>query len=431
MSAIRYRLQIPQSLWARAWAELSLGRRTLAWGRAFRSSYGQAVDLLVSGMRYVTQLPYARDYSLIHDFFIFDAPHAHAPEELPQLFQSLQLRDGQLLVYVQPGLDGDQGSWLGAVLHNGQLQPLQAIHLIGPGMLQFRRPPAPVRPSGSQWTRLTGVLGEDVFQRFRRREILLAGCGRLGSLLAAALIRMGLRKLTVVDPDQLEPHNRDATVGNTRGDCGQPKATVLLRHLHRIRPSARLHGFTLPLQHPRVVDAIRRCDAVFLCVDNDDARFHLTQLATQLLKVTLDCGTLIRRSEPDERAPTSNDAPAQPADGPSPPIVLTADIRLILPGGCLSCIGGLQPGPGPNPSPRAATPSSGPLWQNSGRLGSLPSINHIAVGTAMQLWLDLLCERLQSSWWQRLRWDPGTGLQSRGTAVQGNPQCPICNGQGG
>jgi predicted dinucleotide-binding enzyme len=426
MSAVHYRLQIPQSLWARAWAELSLGRRTLAWGRAFRSSCGQSVDLLVYGMKYVTQLPDAREYSLIHDFFLFDAPHAHAPDELPQLFRSLQLRDGQLLVYVQPGLDGDQGSWLGAVLHNGQLQPLRAIHLVGPGMLQFRRPPAPAAASGPQWSRLTGVLGEDVFQRFRRREILLVGCGRLGSLLAAALVRMGLRKLTVVDPDRLEPHNRDATVGNSPRDCGQPKATVLLKHLHRIRPAARLRGLTLPLQHPRVVDAVRRCDALFLCVDNDDARLHATQLASQLLKVTIDCGTLIRRSDPAELPPNGSGPTELVTATQTQPIVLSADIRLILPGGCLNCIGGLQRGADAG----AATTATAPEWSSGGRLGSLPSINHIAVGTAIQLWLDLLSERLQSSWWQRLRWDPGTALQSRGTPVQGDPQCAVCSGRG-
>jgi hypothetical protein len=72
-----------------------------------------------------------------------------------------------------------------------------------------------------------------------------------------------------VDADRLEPHNRDATVGNTPRDHGQPKATVLLRYLHRIRPSARLHGLIMPLQAPRVLPALRRCDAIFLCVDND------------------------------------------------------------------------------------------------------------------------------------------------------------------
>jgi len=302
-------------------------------------------------------------------------------------------------------------------------------------------------------------MGDAVFHRFRHREILLVGAGRLGSLMASTLVRMGLKRLTVVDPDVLEPHNRDATVGNTARDCGQPKVSALLRHLHRVRPNALLRGLALPVQDPRVLTAFRRCAAVFVCVDNDDARLHVSQAASQLLKVVLDCGTLVRRAADP---PTASAAvSASSAAGMSE---LLSDVRLILPGSCLACVGGLRPSAeavaaaGLSPSafqgvsggvagavggvsgsavsraavvPQAdAATDAAPAWTRGGRIGSLPSLNHLAVGTALQIWQDLLSERLSGSWWQRLHWSPGQGLRTEAGPLAGRTDCPVCGARG-
>ncbi|MFN5907694.1 MAG: hypothetical protein ACK5A3_16675, partial [Planctomyces sp.] len=189
MTALRYRLQIPHNLWARAWAEMSLGRRTLAWGRMHRSLHGRCCDLLVHSMKYVTEPPLAQEYSLQHDFFVLDAPGQRTEDGIRDLLDSMRLRPGQLLTYVQPDLQGEAGSWIGAVYDGRQLQPLHSLHLIGSGMLRLTRGTAAEAPSGPQWSRLAGALGEAVFQRFRNREILLVGAGRLGSLMASTLVR--------------------------------------------------------------------------------------------------------------------------------------------------------------------------------------------------------------------------------------------------
>lgn len=110
---ISYRLKLPQTLWARVWSDLSLRQHALAWGRAFRSpGPGQRCDLIVRMVNYSGSIPDARNYSLLHEFFLFDSPGAHAIEELPDLFDRLQLRDSQLLVYVQPPLTESAGTWI-------------------------------------------------------------------------------------------------------------------------------------------------------------------------------------------------------------------------------------------------------------------------------------------------------------------------------
>jgi molybdopterin/thiamine biosynthesis adenylyltransferase len=413
----------------------------------FRNYHGSRCDLLVYSMKYATQPPPSEESSPLHDIFLLDAPGRRSESEIQQLLSEISLQPGQLLTYLQPNLHDGTGSWIGVVSNGRQLLPLHALHLIGPGMLQFRRSVSTSASYGAQWSRLVGALGNDVFQRFRQREILLIGAGRTGSLLAAALVRMGLQRLTVVDPDLLESHNRDATVGNTARDCGRPKVRVLLGHLHRIRTAARLQGLVMPVQDARVLPAFRRCDAVFVCVDNDDARLHISHIAAQLLKVVLDCGTLVRRT-----TAVNANAPNSVAGSAAE---LLGDVRLILPGSCLACVGGLQPSSAAlqqigmtAPAMTAASPAgdisagselrqstaapsdSAPDWMQGERIGSLPSLNHLAVGSALQLWQELLAEQVTSSWWQRLHWAPGHGLRCESGPLAGRQGCPVCGGRG-
>lgn len=63
---------------------------------------------------------------------------------------------------------------------------------------------------------------------------------------------------------------------------------------------------------------------------------------------------------------------------------------------------------------------------NDQRAGSLIGLNSLVVGAAMQLWLDYLSGRCRWSAWQRLRWQPGSGLQSDFAAVTSVTNCQFC-----
>lgn len=446
MTPVQYRLQISHALWVRACTQLHTRQRQLAWGRVHRSTHGRVCDLLVHQLQWSDQPPYGPEFSQGYDFAIIDDPWQRtALHEYESLMRSVQLRAGQLLVYVQPGSGGQLDQWVGAVLFDNQLQPLQQIRLVGQGMQVFRRQHQQSSESASasaeridtrqsqRWSRLSGAMEPTVFRRFRSLEVLLVGAGRVGSLFAATLVRMGLRNLSILDPDVLEEHNRDCTVGNRPRDVGRPKVESLLRHLHTIRPRATLRGMTAHAQEPTALQLLRRCSAIFVCVDNDEARLHLTRLASHHLKVTLDLGTAVRLVE--------HSATTRQRE-------ISADVRLILPGSCLSCVGGLdidssttrQGFPQFTAGERYSElegdhklPTSVPekaVWSRDGRVGSLPSINHLAVGTALQMWIDLLSEQIETSFWTRMRWVQGEGLQSLSRSLTGRKDCPVCGGRG-
>lgn len=81
----------------------------------------------------------------------------------------------------------------------------------------------------------------------REREILaeqpvsIVGCGSFGSALADMLVRAGIERLTLIDPEPLALENIGRHVLTTR-DVGQPKAHALARHLLEINPGLRVEA---------------------------------------------------------------------------------------------------------------------------------------------------------------------------------------------
>jgi len=75
--------------------------------------------------------------------------------------------------------------------------------------------------------------GEDLLKKIALQHITLCGVGAIGSNLADNLVRQGFQKLTVIDMDRVEDHNRNNQLWNSR-DVGQMKVTALRNHLFNI-----------------------------------------------------------------------------------------------------------------------------------------------------------------------------------------------------
>jgi hypothetical protein len=124
-------------------------------------------------------------------------------------------------------------------------------------------------------------------------SIGVVGAGGTGSAVAEQLMRLGVRKLTIVDPDTLSRSNLTRVYGSTPADIGQPKAAVLAAHLARIAPDAKM----VPVQGSIVEEDVARrligCDLVFGCTDDNAGRLILSRLSSYLLTPVIDCGVLL------------------------------------------------------------------------------------------------------------------------------------------
>lgn len=136
----------------------------------------------------------------------------------------------------------------GAVWIFGGLRPIGRLSLVGSGMHRLVAAPLSNWASGqasragdhgpkesaqddaratrsqARWSRTIGALGGyDAWHRLSRLHIGVVGCGRTGSLVAGMLVRLGLRRITLVDEDRVEFHNLGEMEHITERDLGLPK----------------------------------------------------------------------------------------------------------------------------------------------------------------------------------------------------------------
>jgi hypothetical protein len=300
---------------------------------------------------------------------------------------------------------------------------LASIHTIAePSALDIENPVTAADPE-TLWSRTIGALGEAAWHRLTELETLIIGVGRTGSLLAEALVRVGVRSLTLLDPDTLESGNVGEMAAMRPADIGRAKveavaAAMLARAPY---PDLRLTPLPVSVLAYSALAAVKRADLVCCCVDNPAARILAQLLSTLYLRPLLDIGTGIFL----ERAGSGGvgQAPA----GTPPLRRMGADIRLMLPGHCLRCCGGIADFEAGRRQLLAGPTAVGPQsdWRLQ-RAGSLHALNSVAVGLGVTLLTDLVAGRLRGATWLRLEVaDDGTPRLER-SSPPANSACALC-----
>jgi molybdopterin/thiamine biosynthesis adenylyltransferase len=137
------------------------------------------------------------------------------------------------------------------------------------------------------------AFGAAVQQTLGDLIIGIVGCGGTGSVVAEQLVRLGVRHLTLIDPDELSESNLTRVYGSTVSDVGRPKVEILKRHLIRIAPDIRCETVQSMVMLESAARCLIGCDVVFGCTDDNAGRLVLSRLATYLLTPVIDCGVLL------------------------------------------------------------------------------------------------------------------------------------------
>ena len=88
--------------------------------------------------------------------------------------------------------------------------------------------------------RAEALLGTEAMERIGEQRVIIFGTGGVGSWCAEALVRTGLRKLTIVDFDCVEVTNINRQLMATTQTVGQPKVEALRERLLTINPDAEI-----------------------------------------------------------------------------------------------------------------------------------------------------------------------------------------------
>ncbi len=86
------------------------------------------------------------------------------------------------------------------------------------------------------YSRTARLIGQAGLERLQRAHVCLFGVGGVGGAAAEALVRAGIGKITLVDPDTVSVSNLNRQLVATRETVGLPKTKAAAIRLHSIDP---------------------------------------------------------------------------------------------------------------------------------------------------------------------------------------------------
>ena len=90
----------------------------------------------------------------------------------------------------------------------------------------------------SMFSRSDLILGDDAMRMLSQVRVAVFGIGGVGSWAAEALVRTGLRHITLIDADCVTTSNINRQAPATVSTVGQPKTEAMRAHLLNVNPQA-------------------------------------------------------------------------------------------------------------------------------------------------------------------------------------------------
>src|SRR4051794_8977267 len=137
------------------------------------------------------------------------------------------------------------------------------------------------------------AFGEDGQKVLRRLRVGVAGGGGTGSAVAEQLIRLGVGTVIVLDDDVVTRTNLTRIHESEATDIGEPKAIVVGKAAKGIGLGNEVAPVEAKITKRSAFEAIRSCDIVFGCTDDNAGRAILSRLAYYYCLLVVDMGVMI------------------------------------------------------------------------------------------------------------------------------------------
>lgn len=183
----------------------------------------------------------------------------------------------------------------GRLHRRGRFVPLSRITVLGNPVITYVPPthvPEAVRTGDATYDRQIRAFGGAAMSRVQELRIAVVGAGGTGSAVLEQLARLGVRFITIVDPDLLEQSNLSRVYGSLPADASTrvPKVDVAARHLRAISPDLSVRVVQSDVTRQSVLNVLRDHDVLFGCTDNHWSRAVLNRFAHQYLLPLVDMG---------------------------------------------------------------------------------------------------------------------------------------------
>lgn len=142
----------------------------------------------------------------------------------------------------------------------------------------------------NRFNRNERFFGKDGQARLRRTRIVIMGAGGLGSHTVAQTALLGIGAMDAVDREAITVSNRNRYIGVWHTDPipGSRKVELAKRHVNLIDPEIEVAAIDDDILSPTALEALKKADFVFGCVDDDGARFFLNEACLAYGKPLID-----------------------------------------------------------------------------------------------------------------------------------------------
>jgi hypothetical protein len=137
------------------------------------------------------------------------------------------------------------------------------------------------------------AFGEKTYQLLKNICIGIVGCSGTGSPLIEQLVRLGVGKIVLIDPDTVEFKNLNRILHTTIKNAKKktPKVEVIAKAVKAIGLNTEVKTFQTNLyDNINALRSLIRCDVIFGCMDSVDGRYLLNQLCSFYLIPYFDLG---------------------------------------------------------------------------------------------------------------------------------------------
>jgi molybdopterin-synthase adenylyltransferase len=131
---------------------------------------------------------------------------------------------------------------------------------------------------------LFAPIGREGQQKLNDAQVLIIGCGALGTAQANALVRAGVGRLRIIDRDYVEESNLQRQLLFDEADAAQnlPKAVAAERHLRRLNSDVAVEGVIADVDSLNIEAQARGFDLILDGTDNFETRFLINDAAVKL-----------------------------------------------------------------------------------------------------------------------------------------------------
>jgi hypothetical protein len=137
---------------------------------------------------------------------------------------------------------------------------------------------------------LFGRKGQD---RIEKTSVLVVGIGGIGTHVVQQLALLGVKRFTLIDPQELDDTNRNRYIGARFDDSipGTLKVDIGERIIRAVDPKAEIRRLPIALQTEQALNAVESTHVVFGCVDRESLRFILNHWCVAFGKPLFDSAT--------------------------------------------------------------------------------------------------------------------------------------------